>query len=279
MSSMQLRRGDVIVGVDTHKDEHVAVLLDGLGGRLAELFIPATAAGFDQLLTCSLRHVGENGRLVAFGVEGTGSYGIGLARFLRNHGHTVREAARPPRRGERRMSGKSDAIDAEHAARQVLAGIDMPVPKAADGQVEAIGLIKIARDSAVKARSTTMITLKATLVTATTELRAELETLSDYKLIQAAAALDPAAASADPDAAMQHTLGSLARRWLMLHTEVTDHSRQLKVLTKQVAPRLVEAVGVGYDIAAEMLTTGGDNGSRIKCEAAFARCAAPARSP
>jgi len=282
MSSMQLRRSDVIVGVDTHKNEHAAVLLDGLGGRLAELFIPATAAGFEYLLTFSLSRIGENGRLVAFGVEGTGSYGIGLARFLRNHGHTVREVTRPPRRGERRTSGKSDAIDAEHAARQVLANIDMPVPKAADGQIEAIRLIKIARDSAVKARSTTMITLKATLVTADAELRAELEPLTDHKLIEAAALLEPEAALADPGAAMQHVLGSLARRWLVLHKEVKDHSRQLKLLTRQVAPQLVEAVGVGYDIAAEMLTTAGDNGSRIKSEAAFAKmcgaCPIPAGS-
>jgi transposase len=282
MSSMQLRRDDVIVGVDTHKDQHVAVLLDGLGGRLAELFIPAAVAGFEHLLTFSLSHVGENGRLVAFGVEGTGSYGIGLARFLRNHGHTVREVARPPRRGERRISGKSDAIDAEHAARQVLASIHLPIPKAADGQVEAIRLIKIARDSAVKARSTTMITLKAILVTADAELRAELEPLSDYKLIEAAAALEPDAAPADPDAAMQYALGSLGRRWLMLHKEVKDHSRQLTLLTRHVAPQLVEAVGVGCDTAAEMLTAAGDNGSRIKSEAAFAKmcgaCPIPAGS-
>jgi transposase len=282
MPSMQLRRDDVIVGVDTHKDEHAAVLLDGLGGRLAELFIPATLAGFEYLLALSLSHIGENGRLVAFGVEGTGSYGIGLARFLRNHGHAVREVTRPPRRGERRMSGKSDVIDAEHAARQILASVNLPVPKAADGQIEAIRLIKIARDSAVKARSTTMITLKATLVTADVELRAELEPLSDYQLIKAAAALEPHAAPADPGAAMHHTLGSLARRWLMLHQEVKDHSRQLKLLTRQIAPQLLEAVGVGYDIAAEMLTTAGDNGSRIKSEAAFAKmcgaCPIPAGS-
>ena len=100
----------------------------------------------------------------------------------------------------------------------------MPVPKAADGQIEAIRLIKIARDSAVKARSTTMITLKATLVTADVDLRAELEPLSDYRLIEAAAALERYAAPADPSAAMLHTLGSLARRWLVLHQEVKDHS-------------------------------------------------------
>ena len=282
MSSMQLRRDDVIVGVDTHKDEHVAVLLDGLGGRLAELPIPATTPGFEQLLSFCLGHVGDGGRLVAFGVEGTGSYGIGLARFLRNHGQTVREAARPPRRGERRMSGKSDAIDAEHAARQLLAGTSMPVPKAADGQVEAIRLVKIARDSAVKARSAAMITLKATLVTASAQLRAALEPLSDYKLIEAAAALSAEAGPSDPGTAMHYALSCLARRWLVLHEEVKAHSRHLKRLTRQAAPLLVEAVGIGYDIAAEMLTTAGDNGHRVKSEAAFAKmcgaCPIPAGS-
>lgn len=132
MTSMLLRRDDVIVGVDTHKDEHVAVLLDGLGGRLAEMFLPATAAGFEQLRTFCEQHVGADGRVVCFGVEGTGSYGIGLARFLRRHGHLVLEVHRPPRSGERRLSGKSDTIDAEHAARHVLTGTRMAVPKTAD---------------------------------------------------------------------------------------------------------------------------------------------------
>jgi transposase len=119
-------------------------------------------------------------------------------------------------------------------------------------------------------------------VTANVELRAELEPLSDYKLIQAAAALEPEASPADPGAAMRHALGSLGRRWLVLHQEVKDHSRHLTSLTRQVAPQLVQAVGVGYDIAAEMLTTAGDNGSRIKSEAAFAKmcgaCPIPAGS-
>ncbi len=100
-----------------------------------------------------------------FGVEGTGSYGSGLARFLRRHARRVIEVSRPPRKGERRLSGKSDSVDAEHAAREVLAGKATAVPKLADGIVEAIRLVKIARDSAVNAHSQAMITLKATLVT------------------------------------------------------------------------------------------------------------------
>jgi len=279
---MQLRRDDVIVGVDTHKDEHVAVLLDGLGGRLGEKFIRATAAGFADLLTFCHDQVGVKGRLIGFGVEGTGSYGIGLARFLRRHGLSVHEVHRPPRKGERRMSGKSDTIDAEHAARQVLGGSIMAVPKTADGQIEALRLLKIARDTAVKAQTTAMITLKATLVTAGDQLRAELEPLTDHKLILACADLASATSLTDPDAAMRHVLGSLARRWLTLHEEVRFHSAHLKAQTKAAAPQLVEAVGVGFDIAAEMLITAGDNRTRIRSEAAFAKmcgaCPIPAGS-
>ncbi len=98
MNRMILRRDDVVVGVDTHKDEHAVVVLDGLGGRLAELVLPATAEGFAHLVTVAAGHVGSQGRLIAFGVEGTGSYGIGPARCLRRHGHQVHEVNRPPRK-------------------------------------------------------------------------------------------------------------------------------------------------------------------------------------
>jgi transposase len=278
---MTLRRDDVVVGVDTHKDEHAAVVLDGLGGKLAEHFVPATAEGFTQLLTIATGHVGPHGRLVAFGVEGTGSYGIGLARFLRRQGHQVCEVNRPPRKGERRLTGKDDLLDAEHAARQVLSGAKLPTPKTADGDVESLRLLKIARDTAVKARTAAMIALKATLVTAVDELRAELEPLTDHKLIHACAELDSAATLA-PDAAMRHVLGSLARRWLQLHEEIAVHSRHLKTLTRAAAPQLLELVGVGFDIAAEMLVTAGDNNDRVRSEAAFAKmcgaCPIPAGS-
>lgn len=97
MSSIALGRGDVVVGVDTHRDEHVAVALDGLGGLLDELAIAAKPDGYAQLLAWA----DEHGAVAAFGVEGTGSYGSGLARFLRRHGRKVVEVSRPPRKGER----------------------------------------------------------------------------------------------------------------------------------------------------------------------------------
>src|SRR5215212_5362310 len=130
MPSIALGRNDVIVGVDTHKDEHVAVALDGLGGRLGDLAVTANPDGYAQLLAWA----DQLGVVAVFGVEGTGSYGSGLARFLRRHGRMAIEVSRPPRKGERRLSGKSDAIDAEHAARAVLAGAATSTPKLADGR-------------------------------------------------------------------------------------------------------------------------------------------------
>ncbi|MDQ3354248.1 MAG: IS110 family transposase [Actinomycetota bacterium] len=267
MPSLALARTDVIVGVDTHKDTHVAVALDGLGGRLDGLTIPATNDGYAALIAWA----SALGPVHLYAVEGCGSYGIGLARFLRRHGHPPVEVSRPPRAGARRMSGKSDAIDAEHAARTALSGEGTVTPKLADGQVEAIRLVKIVRDAAVKARTTVMVTLKAVLVTATDDLREGIEPLTDHKLVLACAALEGTGAIADPEVAMAHTLGSLARRWLDLHEEVKVHTGHLKTLTRQAAPAMLDAFGVGVDIAAQMLITAGDNADRVHSEAAFAK--------
>lgn len=278
MTSIALGRDDIIIGVDTHKDQHVAVAIDGLGGRVGELAVPAKPGGYAQLVAWSA----TLGSVARFGVEGTGSYGSGLARFLRRHGHKVIEVSRPPRKGERRRAGKSDTIDAEHAAREVLAGKASATPKLANGIVEAIRLVKIARDTAVKAHTSAMIALKATLVTASDDLRADLEPLTDFKLVTACAALAGADDLADPGHAMHHVLGALARRWLQLHDEIKIHSDRLKRLTKTAAPELVAAFGIGPDIAAEMLITAGDNNDRIRSDAALAKlcgaCPIPASS-
>lgn len=212
------------------------------------------------------------GSIAAFGVEGTGSYGVGLTRFLRRHGRKVIEVSRSPRAGQRRLSGKSDVIDAEHAARQVLAGTASAVPKLADGQVEAIRLLKVVRDTAVKAQKTAMITLKATLVNADDELRSMMRPLTDHKLIVACAALDTDGAMSDPAVAMRHALAAFARRWLDLHEEIKSRT----------PPQMLEAFGVGFDTAAEMLITAGDNTDRVRNERAFAKlcgvCPIPAGS-
>lgn len=276
MTSIALGRGDVIVGVDTHKDQHVAVAIDGVGGLVDEpKVIDANNDGYAELLTWAV----SLGQVHVFAVEGCGSYGIGLARFLRRHGHAPVEVSRPPRAGARRMSGKSDAIDAEHAARTALANDGVVTPKLANGQIEAIRLVKIARDTAVKAHTTAIITLKAVLVTADQELRDQLEPLTDFKLVTACADLDHDGELGDPSVAMRHTLAALAQRWLDLHEEIKVHSKHLKTLTRAAAPQMLDAFGVGIDIAAQMLITAGDNTSRVRSEAAFAKMCGVAPIP
>ena len=145
----------VIVGVDTHKHVHVAVAIDTWGIRLDDRSCAADSDGYQQLITWAERH----GHIAAFGIEGTGRSGAGLARAVRRAGHQVLEVNRGDRR-TRRIAGKSDPVDAETAARSVLAGQSTAIPKTADGAVEMMRHLKVARRTGVKARTAAMITLK-----------------------------------------------------------------------------------------------------------------------
>lgn len=266
----------VAVGVDTHKHVHVAVALDELGGRLGALTVSADSGGYRQLEQWAT----GLGRIIAFGVEGTGSYGAGVASHVHRQGHRVIEVNRPDRR-ERRLNGKSDLLDAENAARAVLSGRATATPKAADGQIEMLRQIKITKDTAVKARTQAIITLKTLIVTAPPDLREELEGLPKMALIERCAGLRPGPLTT-PLAATKHALRALARRWQLLQLEVKDHERLLTTLTSAVAPAMVAAFGIGADTAAEMLIVAGDNPERIHSEAAWAKlcgvCPVPASS-
>ena len=140
---------EVMLGVDTHLDVHVAVALDQLGRRLDTFSVPTTKKGYEDLLAWAEGF----GAVRCVGVEGTSSYGAGLARYLRVVGIEVMEVERPKRRHLRRRNGKSDTRDAEAAARAVLAGETAGEPKSGDGRVEMIRVLRSARRSAVKARS------------------------------------------------------------------------------------------------------------------------------
>ena len=178
---------DIIVGVDTHKHTHAAVAITGLGARVAELTIQVGPAGYRELEAWAR----SLGAVRAFGVEGTGSYGAGLARFLREGGHLVYEVGRPDRR-LRQQQGKTDHLDAEGAARAVLGGQATALPKAGTSRVEMIRHLKVARDTAVKARTQAMLTLKAIIVAAPAALREQLEAITGkMALIRHLAALRP----------------------------------------------------------------------------------------
>ncbi|MFJ8159246.1 transposase [Streptomyces sp. NPDC094468] len=136
------------LGVDTHADVPVAVALDQLGRRLGTLAVPSTPDGYASLEAW----VTGLGTVEQVGLEGTGCYGAGLSRWLRQHGHRVVEVNRPDRQTRRRR-GKSDAVDAEAAARAVQAGTATATPKSGDGAVEMIRALRVARRSAMKART------------------------------------------------------------------------------------------------------------------------------
>jgi transposase len=139
---------DIIIGVDTHKHTHAAVAMTAFGARVGELTIQVNHGGYRELDTWAR----SLGAVCTFGIEGTGSYGAGLARFLREEGHPVHEVSRPAL-GLRHRHGKSDHLDAEGAARAVLGGHATALPKSGTSEAEMIRHLKVARDTTVKART------------------------------------------------------------------------------------------------------------------------------
>jgi len=284
MSSMAVERsvvadgvvadGVVVGGVDTHGETHHAAVLDGLGRELGDREFLATTAGYQALLGW-LRGFGELARV---GVEGTSSYGAGLARHLHTAGIVVVEVDRPDRHA-RRARGKSDPIDAYATARTALAGTRTVVPKAGDGIVEAIRTVRVTRRGAVKARTATINQLKALLVTAPAEIREPLAGLTTAVLIPACLALVPTGPVADPAQAVRLVLRRLARRYQFLSTEIRLADAELRGLVNTAAPGLLTRLGVGVEVTGQLLTTVGDNPDRLRSEAAFAHLCGVAPIP
>lgn len=268
---------DIVVGIDTHKHIHAAVALSALGARLGATTVPASRAGYRRIAAWAR----SLGTVMAFGVEGTGSYGAGLARALREAGHRVLEVNRPDR-SARRRNGKDDILDAETAARAVLAGQAAGEPKSGTSSVEMIRHLKIARDAAVKARTQAMLTIKSIIVGAPADLREQLERVRGrVTLVRHLAALRPGPITSTT-ASAKAALRATARRWLALHQEIGEHDRELDALVSATAPQLTAAPGIANATAAELLLLAGDNPERIHSEGAFAKlcgaCPIPASS-
>jgi transposase len=261
----------VTVGIDTHIDQHVGVALDQFGRRLGTRSVPTTPAGFATLLAWAHGF----GVIERIGIEGTGSYGAGLSRWLRARGLAVIEVERPHRhdRQARRRRGKSDPLDAEAAARAVQAGTVSGQPKDGDGQVEMIRTLRLARQSAMKARTQAANQLHALVVTAPDDLRARLRPLPMAELITLVAAFRPVrtgAALGTPSAATKLALKGLAIRYRQLSAEIDALDVHLEHLVSTAAPALLAVKGVGTDIAGALLVAAGDNPERLRSEAAFA---------
>jgi transposase len=255
---------DVVLGVDTHKQTHTAAVITLLGSLLATATFPTTAAGYRELVAWARGF----GTLRRAGVEGTGSYGATLTRSLRSEHVDVIEVNQPDK-ATRRRRGKTDAIDAESAARAVLSGRATAAAKAGDGPVEMMRMFKLAKASAVKARTQTVNQLKAVLVGADPTLREAMTGLGNASLVRRCAALD----TATPDgvrSAAAYTLRLLARRILALNVEVSDLDQRITAAVTACTPKLLDRPGIGPDNAAALLITVGDNPERLRSEGSFA---------
>jgi transposase len=263
----------VILGIDTHADVHVAVALDGHGRRLGHKSVPSTEAGYAALVAW----VEEFGTLERAGIEGSGSFGVGLARFLRARGVEVVEVNRPNRQHRRRF-GKHDTADAEAAARALQANTATGEPKSSDGPAEMVRTLHVVRRSALKARTQAANQLRALLVTAPEELRAQLRGLSTAKLVAAAARFRPGDPK-DLRGATKLAMRSLARRHRRLSEEIAELDEQIARLVSEAVPALAALRGVGTDTAASLLVAVGDNPERLKSEASFAHLCGVAPVP
>jgi transposase len=257
--------GPVTGGVDTHADVHVAAVVDRVGRVLGTQAFPATAAGYRAALAWMSAH----GELAKVGVEGTGSYGAGLARYLAGCGVEVAEVIRPNRQA-RRQRGKSDAADAVAAAVAALSGEASGRPKSRDGAAESIRALKVARAGAVKARTQAGNQLRDLILTAPEPLRQQLAGLPSGRQAEVAARFrpgDPACPAEGAKAAM----ASLARRHQQLAAEITRLDAMLDELVRHAAPaQFLAKRGVATQVTATLLVTTGDNPGRIRKEASFA---------
>jgi len=263
-------------GVDTHLDLNVAAALDPVGGLLGVAEFPTTLAGHRELLGW----LSGFGPVARAGVEGTGSYGAGLARFLRAAGVEVVGVDRPNRQARRR-SGKSDPLDAIEAARAALSGRACGAAKSRDGNVEAIRVLVVAKRPARSAKIQTLNQIRHLSFTAPDQLRQRLAGVSRQQLAARAAALRPPTVdSADPVITATRTaLRILGRRVLALDAEKARIDALLATLVTQTAPQLLTVFGVGIDTAAELLVTAGDNPGRLRSEAAWAHLCGTAPIP
>ncbi|MHA7274805.1 IS110 family RNA-guided transposase [Arthrobacter sp. TMT4-20] len=272
---MSSQNRTIIGGVDTHAATHHAAVIDLNGHHLANHQFPASKAGYEALR----RWMSDYGTIRSVGVEGTGSYGAGLARSLASHGINVREVPCPNRRS-RRQAGKSDLQDAQTAAHTVLADNTTSAPKYGDGAIEAIRAVRVAKLGAVKAKTAATNSLKALIVTAPEELRAQLRGIPSAKLVSTCAAFrTDTKQTSNPMSAMKTSLRSIAKRIQSLTAETKSLHRTLEQLTTTVAPHTSAIFALGPDTVAALITAIGDNPDRLRSEAAMARLAGVAPIP
>jgi transposase len=264
---------EVTVGVDTHRDAHVAAAVDAMGRALGTIEVTTDRGGYRRLELFA----GSFGEVVAFGIEGTGAYGAGLARFLTERGHSVIEVDRPDRKA-RRHQGKSDPVDALAAALAVVSGRATTTPKSRDGAVEALRALNVARRSATRSRTQATNQLRCLVTTAPDRLRERLRNLTLKDLVATCASFR-VVSTGTTEEATRFALRTLARRIISLTEEIAELEEHVASHVRAAAPALLELKGVGTQVAASLLAAVGDNPERLTTEASFAHLCGVAPIP
>ena len=256
----------VVGGVDTHKDLHVAAVVDERDLVLGTRCFATTRQGYRQMLDW-MRSFGELRRV---GIESTGSYGAGLLRFVQKAGIEVLEVTTPDNQ-DRRRRGKNDDLDAQNAAHAAFAGKRTVTPRSRDGMVESLRILSACRKTAVAARRVALQMIQNTIVCAPDGLRDTLRAMTRMQLIRTLAAWRPDLSGyRDVEGAYRISLKSLARRYLELHDEIADLEAMIGTIVEELAPDLIARNSIGHTGAAQLLLTAGDNPERLRSEASFA---------
>jgi transposase len=266
MTVIEGKERRIVGGVDTHKDLHVAAVVDERDRVIGTRSFATTRQGYRQMLAwmCSL------GDLQRVGVESTGSYGAGLLRFMQQAGIAVLEVTTPDRQ-DRRRRGKNDDLDAQNAAHAAFAGKRTVTPRSRDGMIESLRVLMACRKTAVTARRVALQLIHNTVVCAPDGLRDQLRNMTRMQLIRTLASWRPdLTAYRDVEMAYRITLKSLARRYLELHDEIADLDAMIAAIVDELAPNLVARNSIGHAGAAQLLLTAGDNPERLRSEASFA---------
>ncbi len=249
----------VVGGVDTHKDLHVAAVVDQNNKVLGTQFFSTTRQGYRQMLAWMTSF----GALKRIGVECTGTYGSGLLRYLQNAGLEVLEVTAPDRM-ERRKRGKSDTIDAECAAHAAFSGIRTVTPKTRNGMIESLRVLKTCRKTAISARRVALQIIHSNIISAPDELREQLRNMTRMQLIRTLGSWRPDASEyRNVTNVYRISLKSLARRYLELHDEIADLDVMIAAIVDELAPELIKRNAIGYESASQLLITAGDNPQRF----------------
>ncbi len=260
-----MRIVEVTGGVDTHADNHMAAAVDDNGGLLGVESFPVSETGYEDLLAWLVGF----GELVRVGVEGTGSWGVGLSRFLADHDMTVVEVDRPNRQ-TRRKQGKSDPTDAVSAARAALSGTATVTPKSRNGRVEEMRVLLVARRSAREQRIQSLNQLRHLVFTAPEEIRVRFKDRPKRGLVSEAANMRPRKGSDPISYRTNLVIRNLAKRIKSLNVEMRTIDQTLRLLIEETAPGLLDQYGVGVDTAATLLVAAGDNPDRLHAERSWA---------